>query len=71
MEEVPVFVKVEDYKDVLKNIEELKNKIAIAKDLIVEIHKIKEEEENELETWKIGLNDVEQKIENLSSLLKQ
>jgi hypothetical protein len=71
MEEIPVFVKVDDYKEVLKTINELKVKIDSAKELIAEIHKIKEEEESELETWKIGLSDVEQKIDNLSVLLKQ
>ena len=71
MEEMPVFVKVEDYQEVLDMIGELRGKIENAKSLIHDIHELKEEEESELEAWRIGLDDVEQKIANLSSLLKQ
>lgn len=68
---MPVFVKIDDYKDVVKSIQELQGKISNAKSLLNQIEQIKQEEETELESWKIGLDDIEQKIANLNDVLTE
>lgn len=66
---MPVFVKIDEYKEVLDTIANLQKQIADAKALLGEIDAIKHDEESELESWKMGLEDVEEKISNLNGIL--
>ena len=68
---MPVYVKIDDYKEVLETIADLNSKIVDAKALLTNIDAIKSEEESELESWKMGLDDVEQKLLNLNESLSQ
>lgn len=68
---MPVYVKIEDYKEVLVTIADLKEKIVDAKNLLESIDTIRNDEETELESWKMGLSDVEQKVLNLNDVLSQ
>jgi uncharacterized protein Yka (UPF0111/DUF47 family) len=67
--EMPVFVKIEDYKEILDVIELMKNKIAQAKGLIQRINELKNEEDSELEAWKTNIDEIEQKVDNIDSSL--
>jgi uncharacterized protein Yka (UPF0111/DUF47 family) len=67
--EMPVFVKIDDYKEVLDVIELMKNKIEQAKSLIARINELKNEEDSELEAWKTNINEIEQKIDNVDNSL--
>ncbi len=66
---MPVFVKIEDYKDVLDVIELIKNKIEQAKDVLGRINELKNEEDSELEVWKTNLEEIEGKIDDIDSSL--
>ena len=58
----PVFVKVEEYRDVLDVINLLNDKITEAKSTLAKINNLKAKEDSEVETWQANLNDVEHKI---------
>ncbi len=60
--ELPVFIKVEDYKDVIDVMELIKNKILEANGVLEKVRKLKAEEDAELELWNSNLEDIERKI---------
>ena len=67
--EMPIFVKIEEYKDVLDVIELIKNKIIQANNILGRINELKNEEDAELETWKSNLEEIEKKINNIDDSL--
>ena len=73
MEEVragsPVFVKIDEYKDVLEIIGIIKDKIEDARSTLGKINELKNEEDSELELWNSKLEDIEKKIDFIDSTL--
>jgi hypothetical protein len=65
----PVFVKIEEYRDVLDIIALLKDKVKEANGIIENIAQIKAKEDAEIENWQASIDDVEGKIDILSSSL--
>ena len=61
--EMPVFVKIEEYKDVLDVMNLIKNKIAEAKETLAKLNDLKNEEDAELELWHTSLEEVERKVD--------
>ena len=59
---MPVFVKIEEYKDVLDIMNMIKHKIEEAKETLGKINELKNEEDAELELWHTGIEEVERKI---------
>lgn len=68
-EEKPLFVKVEKYREVMVTLNELKNKLKDAGDLLVELNKIKEQEERELSAWQDDLNAIKDKLISIDRTL--
>lgn len=68
-EEKPLFVKVEKYREVMVTLNELKNKLKDAGDLLVELNRIKEQEERELTAWQDDLNAIKEKLINIDRTL--
>jgi uncharacterized protein YfkK (UPF0435 family) len=62
-EVMPVFVRIEDYKDVLDIMHMIRGKIAEAKELLGKINELKNEEDAELELWHSGIEEVERKLD--------
>jgi len=62
-EGMPVFIKVEEYKDVLDIIDLLQEKVREARAVLGKINELKAEEEAELELWNNTLNDVEARLD--------
>lgn len=60
--EAQVFVKIEEYKDVLKEIDMIKGKIVNAKKLIDDINHLRNEEDAELELWEANLEEIERRV---------
>ena len=58
----PVYVRIEEYKDVLDIMNMIRNKIESAKETLAKINELKNEEDAELELWHTGLEEVERKI---------
>ena len=67
--EAHVFVKVDDYKDVLDILELLKEKLEQAKKTLWDINELKKEEDSELDLWKSTLDELEEKIHNMGNFL--
>ena len=59
---MPVYVRIEEYKDVLDVIHMIKNKLEEAKETLGKINELKNEEDAELELWHTGIEEVERKI---------
>ena len=61
-EGMPVYVRIEEYKDVLDVMNMIRNKIEAAKETLAKINELKNEEDAELELWHTGLEEVERKV---------
>lgn len=67
--ELPVFIKIEDYKDVIDIMELTKNKVLEANEVLEKIRRLKAEEDAELELWNSNLEDIERKISYIDRTL--
>ena len=61
-EGMPVYVRIDEYKDVLDVMNMIRNKIEDAKETLAKINELKNEEDAELELWHTGLEEVERKV---------
>ena len=61
-EGMPVYVRIDEYKDVLDVMNMIRNKIEAAKETLAKINELKNEEDAELELWHTGLEEVERKV---------
>lgn len=68
-EVMPVFVRIDEYKDVLDVMNMIRNKIEEAKATIVKINELKNEEDSELELWRTGVEEIERKIAFVDKVL--
>jgi predicted nucleic acid-binding Zn-ribbon protein len=69
MAEAQVFVKIDEYKDVLRTIGLMKSKLNDAKDTLQKIKELKGQEDTELENWDNKLVEIENKIEGIDNVL--
>jgi len=66
---MPVFVKIDDYKDVLDVVEMLKAKLQEARNIQERINGLKNEEDVELEVWRNNLEEAERKVHYIDTTL--
>jgi hypothetical protein len=66
---IPIFVKVEEYKEVIDVIKVLRQKVGEAQEIIKDINKLKNEEDAEIGLWVKNLEDVNSKMEFIDELL--
>lgn len=71
MERAPVFVKIDEYKNVLDIIQVLKNKVEDGKRILEKISQLKMEEDAELEEWSAELEEIEKRIDGIDRSLLQ
>jgi hypothetical protein len=64
-----VFVKIDEYKDILDIMELISEKVKEAKTILGKINDLKNQEDSELELWKNGLDDVERKLNFIDQTL--
>lgn len=62
---VPVFVKIEDYKGVLAIVEHIKEKLSEARATLERLQEVRKEEDTEFEQWSNALSNIEKRIENI------
>jgi len=67
--QTPVFVKIDEYKEVLSVLDLIKGKVSQAKATLNKINEIKAKEDRELEAWKQGLDELEKKVEFVDNKL--
>jgi len=66
---MPVFVKVDEYQDVLDVMNMIKNKLEDAKETLNRINELKNEEDAELELWRTGVEELERKMSFIDKAL--
>ena len=71
MTEMPLFVKIEQYKDVVDVVHMIKSKIEDAKRTLGKINELRNEENAELEQWHQSIEEVEKKVEFVDRTLSQ
>jgi len=64
-----VFVKMDEYNDLLDIIALINKKIKEAREILEKIYDLKNQEDYELESWKNSLNDVERKLKYIDQVL--
>lgn len=67
--EAPVFVKMDDYKDILDVLDLIKDRLGEAKRTLADINELKNDEDAELELWSSTLNEIEKKLEDINRTL--
>ena len=67
--EAPVFVKIDDYKDILDVLDLIKDRLAEAKRTLADLNELKNDEDAELELWSGTLNEIEKKLEDIDRSL--
>ncbi|MFH1511345.1 MAG: hypothetical protein ABIF10_06645 [Candidatus Woesearchaeota archaeon] len=60
--EMPIFVKIDEYKEILEVMDLLKNRIAETKVVMGRLNEVKNAEDSELEQWKAQLDEIERKV---------
>jgi hypothetical protein len=68
-ETMPVFVRIDEYRDVLDVMNMVRNKLEDAKATIAKINELKNEEDSELELWRTGVEEIERKIAFIDKVL--
>ncbi len=71
MDRMSVFVKIEEYDDVLGLIKVIRKRLDEAKDTLLKIHDLKNEEDHQLEMWQNTLGEVEKKIDFIDHSLNE
>lgn len=66
---IPVFVKIEEYKDVLDTVNLIKSKMMEARNILSEIESIKQEEDAEVQQWTENIEELEGKISQIDKAL--
>ena len=69
MNKAPVFVKIDDYKDIADIINLTRSKIKQAKYLIDKIKELKSKEDAEISRWDSELSEVENKVAAIDKTL--
>ena len=65
----PVFVKIDEYKDILDVLDLIKDKLAEAKRTLADLNELKNDEDAELELWSSTLNEIENKLDDIDRSL--
>ncbi|MBU0666137.1 MAG: hypothetical protein ABIC91_05080 [Nanoarchaeota archaeon] len=66
-----IFVKIDEYKEILNIVGIVKNKITKAKETIDKINELKKQENEEIETWGSNLESVSKKVGVIEEALSQ
>jgi len=67
--EAQVFIKIENYKDVLDVLDLIKDRLGEAKRTLADINELKNDEDVELELWSSTLNEMEKRLEDIDRTL--
>ena len=66
---MPVFVKVDEYREILDVLDMIKGKIKEIRETLGSINSLRNEEDSELAIWNGTINDIEKKIEGIDKLM--
>ena len=71
MERMPVFIKVEEYEQVVNLVKEVRQRLDKAKETLSKITELKNEEDHQLEMWQNTLGEVEKKVDFIEHSLNE
>jgi len=71
MEKMPVFVKVDEYNEVLDIVKIVRKKLEDTKETLLKINDLKNEEDHQLEMWQNTLAEIEKKIDFIDHSLNE
>lgn len=66
---MPVFVKVDEYKDILDVLDMIKAKIREIREVLGNINSLRNEEDAELAMWNNTINEIEKKIDSIDRIM--
>ena len=66
---MPVFVKVEEYRQILDIVDLIKGKVRQLQDTISTMSSLREEEDAELEMWSNTIKEIEKKIDDMDKMM--
>ena len=66
---MPVFVKVDEYKEILDVLEMIKSKIKEIRVALGDINALRNEEDAELAMWNNTINEIEKKIDGIDRIM--
>jgi len=69
MEKMPVFIKVDQYEDVLDLLSLIKQRMDTAKNTLTRVHELKREEDDKIRVWEDTLKEIEDKLAVIDSHL--
>ena len=69
MERKSLYVKVEDYKDIIDIMTLIRKKINDAKNILDSVNTLKQQEDAEIDQWNNSVNEIERKIDYLDKTL--
>lgn len=69
MEQAPVFVKIEQYKELTKALGEVDSKLKEASGLLDDLRRLKSEEDAQLAAWAASLDEVKARSAELHNAL--
>lgn len=65
----PVFVKVDEYKEILDVLDMVKGKISEIRETLSGINDLRSEEDSEVSMWNGTIDDIEKKIEEIDRMM--
>ncbi|MEK6921633.1 MAG: hypothetical protein AABX82_07130 [Nanoarchaeota archaeon] len=71
MAQKPVYVKLEEYKNILVLVDTLKAQVNGAKETLDEIRKLKQEEDVELEIWQTVIHEIENRVNFIDNTITE
>ncbi len=69
MMEAQVFVKIDNYKDVIDTVGLIKERLTSARAILSKIRDLKNQEDAELQVWETKLNDIESRVGEIDKVL--
>ena len=66
---MPVFVKVDEYKEILDVLEMIKSKVKEIRATLGDINGLRNEEDAELAMWNSTINEIEKKIDGIDRIM--
>ena len=70
-EHAPVYVKIDEYKDIMDLVTLMREKIRQARFLLDKISELKRQEDEELSSWERDLAEVEARLSEIDKVLYQ
>ncbi len=69
--DIPVFIKIDDYKDVVDVIHLIREKLKEAHEQMGKIDELRRQESQELGTWRSDLAEIERNLDDADKMLFQ